>query len=219
MPHSALLCPVFTCHVPAGQTHSDADHVFKESIASLHAAYFAQGPYQSWMVKSNVKVLDNQLKRFAKSRSLKVGRSVAAVGPQDGSSAAGLTGVQDAPEWVRQLAELSLYFLLWTEAANLRHTPELLWLLYHVMLSSGNYNKVRTHTASGDGPVSSRPVPSRSIAQQCQQAEIGNSRKPCAAVRFILLCASAAVVGMLGTWACWKLRMSPTRTLQGLCQQ
>jgi hypothetical protein len=67
----------------------------------------------------------------------------AANGQQNGSQEAGFTGVADAPEWVQELAHLSLYFLLWTEAANLRHTPELLWLLYHVMLSSNNFNKVQ----------------------------------------------------------------------------
>jgi hypothetical protein len=118
--------------------------VLKESIASLHAAYFAQGPYQSWKAKSNVKLLDRELNRFVKSRSLRTGRSVAATnGREDGNGhAAGFTGVADAPDWVLQLAQLSLYFLLWTEAANLRHTPELLWLFYHVMLSSSNFNKV-----------------------------------------------------------------------------
>lgn len=78
-----------------------------------------------------------------------MGRSVAAVtsGQENGSHAAGFTGVADAPEWVQELSHLSLYFLLWTEAANLRHTPELLWLLYHVMLSSNNFNKVRVQSA------------------------------------------------------------------------
>lgn len=117
--------------------------MLKESIASLHAAYFAQGPYQSWKAKSNVRLLDRELSRFVKSRSLVVGRSVAAAnGRADGSNVAGFTGVSDAPEWVLQLAQLGLYFLLWTEAANLRHTPELMWLLYHIMLSSSNFNKV-----------------------------------------------------------------------------
>lgn len=55
----------------------------------------------------------------------------------------------DAPEWVQELSHLSLYFLLWTEAGNLRHTPELLWLLYHVMLSSNNFNKVRVGWCAG----------------------------------------------------------------------
>lgn len=132
-------------HNTAGQPQParDADHVLKESIASLHAAYFAQGPYQSWKAKSNVRLLDRELSRFVKSRSLVVGRSVAAAnGRADGSNVAGFTGVSDAPEWVLQLAQLGLYFLLWTEAANLRHTPELMWLLYHIMLSSSNFNKV-----------------------------------------------------------------------------
>jgi hypothetical protein len=53
----------------------------------------------------------------------------------------GPTGVSHS-EWVRQLAELALYFLLWTEAANARHTPELLWLLHHMMLSSRNFAAV-----------------------------------------------------------------------------
>lgn len=44
------------------------DYVFKESIASLHAAYFAQGPYMSWKNKSAVKVLDKQLNRWADHR-------------------------------------------------------------------------------------------------------------------------------------------------------
>ena len=72
-----------------------------------------------------------------------MGRSVAAAsGRTDGSNAAGFTGVADAPDWVLQLSQLALYFCLWTEAANLRHTPELLWLLYHMLLSSNNFNKV-----------------------------------------------------------------------------
>lgn len=44
--------------------------------------------------------------------------------------------------WTRQLAELALYFMLWTEATNLKHTPELLWLIYHIMLCSTNHAKV-----------------------------------------------------------------------------
>jgi hypothetical protein len=129
----------------AGPNQADADYVLKESIASLHAAYFAQGPYQSWKAKSNVKLLDRELNRFIKSRSPRTSRhNVAAIGGPENVNghAAGFTGVADAPDWVLQLAQLSLYFLLWTEAANLRHTPELLWLFYHVMLSSSNFTKV-----------------------------------------------------------------------------
>lgn len=70
------------------------------------------------------------------------GSVAAAMGRGNGNNAAGFTGVSDAPEWVQQLAQLALYFLLWTEAANARHTPELLWLLYHMMMSSSNFNKV-----------------------------------------------------------------------------
>lgn len=57
-----VLPPCFPSH-PAGQKQSDADHLLKEAIASLHAAYFAQGPYQSWKAKSNVRVLDKELKK------------------------------------------------------------------------------------------------------------------------------------------------------------
>jgi len=43
----------------------------------------------------------------------------------------------DHPATIRcLLIELSTYFLLWTEAANLRHCPELLWFLYHAISMS-----------------------------------------------------------------------------------
>lgn len=37
--------------------------------------------------------------------------------------------------------------MVWSEAANLRHTPELLWLLYHVALTSNNHAKARAAAA------------------------------------------------------------------------
>ena len=39
-------------------------------------------------------------------------------------------------EWEYLLEELALYFLVYTEASNVRHTPELLWFLYWVMRNS-----------------------------------------------------------------------------------
>eukprot|EP00958_Prasinococcus_capsulatus_P019994 scaffold2549_cov343-Prasinococcus_capsulatus_cf.AAC.3 len=45
-------------------------------------------------------------------------------------------GERDVEEMVRQVA---LYLLVWGEAANLRHCPECLWLLYHCMLHSPEY--------------------------------------------------------------------------------
>lgn len=41
-------------------------------------------------------------------------------------------------EWEYLLEELSLYFLIYTEAANVRHCPELLWFLYWIMRNSAN---------------------------------------------------------------------------------
>jgi hypothetical protein len=39
-------------------------------------------------------------------------------------------------EWEYLLEELALYFLIYTEAANVRHCPELLWFLYWIMRNS-----------------------------------------------------------------------------------
>lgn len=38
--------------------------------------------------------------------------------------------------WEWQLEELALYFLLYTEAANLRHLPEALWFLFWILRNS-----------------------------------------------------------------------------------
>ena len=38
--------------------------------------------------------------------------------------------------WEYQLEELALYFLLYTEGANLRHLPEGLWFLFWVFRNS-----------------------------------------------------------------------------------
>ncbi|GAX79705.1 hypothetical protein CEUSTIGMA_g7146.t1 [Chlamydomonas eustigma] len=43
----------------------------------------------------------------------------------------------DSPEGVHGLVtELAMYFLLWSEAANLRHCPEAMWFFYHCMVMS-----------------------------------------------------------------------------------
>ena len=39
-------------------------------------------------------------------------------------------------EWEWQLEELALYFLLWSEGANLRHLPECLWFHYWILRNS-----------------------------------------------------------------------------------
>ena len=39
-------------------------------------------------------------------------------------------------EWEYLLEELALYFLIYTEAANVRHCPELVWFLYWIMRNS-----------------------------------------------------------------------------------
>ena len=52
-------------------------------------------------------------------------------------SAAVITSfASDVQEWEWQLEELALYFLLWSEAANLRHLPECLWFLYWILRNS-----------------------------------------------------------------------------------
>jgi len=124
--------------VPADPT---SESTFQESIDWLYNAYFEQGPYKVWKEKSRMLVFEKKFK-IAESHSLKVNAST-------GQHPVPFTGV-DTGEWVRRLAELSLYFLLWTEAANLRHTPELLWLIYNIMLNSNNAIKVGLqHGASG----------------------------------------------------------------------
>lgn len=52
---------------------------------------------------------------------------------------------RNLPEQVKvlqRLLELSLQFCIYTEAANLRHTPHALFLVYYVMRSSSKFNKV-----------------------------------------------------------------------------
>ena len=39
-------------------------------------------------------------------------------------------------EWEYLLEELALYFLMYSEGANLRHTPETLWFLYWCLRNS-----------------------------------------------------------------------------------
>jgi hypothetical protein len=51
-----------------------------------------------------------------------------------------------------QLLELALWFLIYTEAANLRHTPHLLFLIFYIMRSSKPFLMVGEWW--GDLPVS-----------------------------------------------------------------
>ena len=53
---------------------------------------------------------------------------------------------RDLPEQVRvlqRLLELCLQACIYSEAANLRHTPHLLFLVYYIMRGSSSFNKVR----------------------------------------------------------------------------
>lgn len=43
------------------------------------------------------------------------------------------------------LRDLCLYFGLWTEAANLKHTPELMWFLFWCMRNSLNFTQLEAH--------------------------------------------------------------------------
>ena len=57
------------------------------------------------------------------------------------------TGRYTTQMWEWQLEELALYFLLYTEAANLRHLPEALWFLFWVLRNSPHrMAQVRAHT-------------------------------------------------------------------------
>jgi hypothetical protein len=52
---------------------------------------------------------------------------------------------RNLPEQVKvlqRLLELSLQFCIYTEAANLRHTPHALFLIYYIMRSSSKFTKV-----------------------------------------------------------------------------
>lgn len=51
----------------------------------------------------------------------------------------GLTAASQAP---LQLLELALQFLIYTESANLRHTPHLLFLIYYIMRGSQAFQQV-----------------------------------------------------------------------------
>lgn len=54
-------------------------------------------------------------------------------------AAAGAKGAAAAP---LQLLELALQALIYSEAANLRHTPHVLFLLFHVLRSSTPFQQV-----------------------------------------------------------------------------
>lgn len=61
-------------------------------------------------------------------------------GPSGRQSPASQTSGQNCIS--HQLLELALYFLIWSEAANLRHTPELLWFIFRTMRTSTVYVEV-----------------------------------------------------------------------------
>ncbi|KAK9815749.1 hypothetical protein WJX72_008855 [[Myrmecia] bisecta] len=57
-----------------------------------------------------------------------------------------------AVEWEYLLEELALYFLIYTEAANIRHLPEGMWFLFWILRNSSNrYNQVSCPPPSDPG--------------------------------------------------------------------
>ena len=79
----------------------------------------------------------------------------------------------DDPATIRcLLIELSTYFLLWTEAANLRHCPELLWFLYHIMTMSPSTSSLWSNALLAQRPVVSGARGRRVLIRNLWQAEI-----------------------------------------------
>jgi hypothetical protein len=90
--------------------------VLSEAVKALHEQYFTanHSAYARWQVASRVK-------------------DMAPFRGEPRALATTTTG---------RVAELTLFFLLWTEAANLRHTPELLCLLFFLMHNSELFQAV-----------------------------------------------------------------------------
>ncbi|KAF8059158.1 CALS3 [Scenedesmus sp. PABB004] len=126
--------------VAQGAGGGSADDVFAGAVGSLHAAVFA--PYAAWRHKAGVAAVDRELSRTRRGHRGGGGTGGGTGGGGGGGGAGGGEQpllVTACPGWVGELGELALYFCLWSEAANLRHTPELLWLLFHLMRASANH--------------------------------------------------------------------------------
>lgn len=115
------LCCVVLCCTAAFREQSELSHqVLHHAVESLYEAIFRQCTYEAWQQKSHVQNLTtatNKQQQQQKSTS-------SVLSPQD------------------KLVRLALFLCLWTEAANLRHTPELLWLVFHMMVISKVYVEV-----------------------------------------------------------------------------
>ncbi|EFN56001.1 hypothetical protein CHLNCDRAFT_145389 [Chlorella variabilis] len=94
------------------------EYRWTRSVYRLHATIF-QG-YRDWCRHVD---LPERIKELALEELRKGGEAVVR------ASAAGL-------EWEYLLEELSLYFLMYSEGANLRHTPEALWFLFWCLRNS-----------------------------------------------------------------------------------
>jgi hypothetical protein len=68
----------------------------------------------------------------------------------------------------QRLLELALQFCIYTEAANLRHTPHLLFLVYYVMRGGVKFSQVgrtaQQSTACGGRWAAATPHMSRNLA-------------------------------------------------------
>ena len=63
--------------------------------------------------------------------------------------AVGLQACRHASMMPCRMQDLCLYWLLYTEAANLRHTPEMLWFIFFTAHTSWQYKQVCACTPDG----------------------------------------------------------------------
>eukprot|EP00879_Flechtneria_rotunda_P005368 GHRR01005656.1.p1 GENE.GHRR01005656.1~~GHRR01005656.1.p1 ORF type:complete len:1010 (+),score=343.06 GHRR01005656.1:121-3150(+) len=120
---------------------------WEEAIADLHAEYFEE--YHLWV--RQLRLLDPE--DHAESQQQQQGRKPTLAG------AAATAAARRHDSVPLQLLELSLQFLIYTEAANLRHTPHLLFLVYYIMRGSTAFNQALEAFCTTTGPNQQQQVP------------------------------------------------------------
>ncbi|PNH01232.1 hypothetical protein TSOC_012892 [Tetrabaena socialis] len=110
------------------------------------------------------------------------------------SEVLGARGAGDASVLHLLLCELSLYFLLYSEAANLRHTPELMWFLFWAAANSPAFEQLWREGPGPEEPLEHarhRRLAMRNVLQSqllAAQEHIGHDPAACRPGR----CAEAA---------------------------
>ncbi len=94
------------------KTSAEDEEKFVRAVFRLHGGIFQA--YKDWC--SHVDLME-------RLPELEYGRCVSKRG-------------ESVLEWEYRLEELALYFLIYTEAANIRHCPELLWFLFWILRNS-----------------------------------------------------------------------------------